>query len=203
MGSTSSRAPSTYSNSQMAALSDNGLVDGMPMSNWLFERHAFIVGRIPIRSEELANKTGINAMVKIYDQMTACTWSNNIKTILSNAAFDSCVSDIRSELCDMNSGPNRQPSTIDAPSSEHVESIARRISILLHAIKGARSCDDVAQSHGANEADRRQEWASLLLNFFQPVAKQRDVLLQGVAQVVPLNISAAATGTYSEIRDGN
>ncbi|KAG2129723.1 uncharacterized protein EDB93DRAFT_1234411 [Suillus bovinus] len=178
MGSTSSRAPSACSNSRLAALADNGLVDGLSMSNWLFERHAFTVGRIPIRSKELASETGINAMVNIYDQMTAFTWSNDIKTILSDAAFDSCVSDIRSELIDTNGGPDRQPSTIDAPSLKDVEFIARRISMLLHAVKGARSCDDVAQLHGADEADRRHEWDSLLLNFFQPVPKQRDVLLE-------------------------
>ncbi|KAG2129702.1 uncharacterized protein EDB93DRAFT_1234381 [Suillus bovinus] len=178
MGSTSSRAPSAYSNSQFAALSDNGLVDGVSMSNWLFERHAFTVGRIPIRSEELASETRINAMVKIYDQMTGFTWSNDIKTIVGLQTFDSCVSDIRSELLDTNGGPDRQPSAIDAPSLKDVEFIARRISMLLHAVNGARSCDDVAQLHGANEADRRHEWESLLLNFFQPVPKQRDVLLE-------------------------
>ncbi|KAG1836825.1 hypothetical protein DFJ58DRAFT_817505 [Suillus subalutaceus] len=176
--STSSRAPSPYPNSQFAALSDTGLKDKVSISNWLFERHAFTVARIPVRSEELANKTGINAMIKIYDQMTAFTWSDNIKTILSNAEVDSFVSTTRSELCDRNSDPNCQSSTIDAPSPEDVKFISCRISALLHAVKGARRCDDVAKLHGANEADRRHEWDALLLNFFQPVLGQRDVLLE-------------------------
>ncbi|KAG1855963.1 hypothetical protein F4604DRAFT_1590554 [Suillus subluteus] len=176
--STSSRAPSPYPNSQFAALSDTGLKDSVSISNWLFERHAFTVGRIPLHSEEQANKTGINAMVKIYDEMTAFTWSDDMKTILSNAEVDSLVSTMRSELCDRNGDPNCQSSTIDAPSSEDVKFISCRISALLHAVKGARRCDDVAKLHGANEADRRHEWDALLLNFFQPVLGQRDVLLE-------------------------
>ncbi|KAG2031074.1 hypothetical protein BDR03DRAFT_986662 [Suillus americanus] len=165
--STSSRAPSPYPNLQyearfladycsmtifvprFAALSDTGLNDSVTISNWLFERHAFTVGRIPIFSEELENTTRINAMVKTYDQMTAFTWSDNIIAILLNAEVDSFVSSIRTELCNMNGGPNC-----------------------------ARQCDDIAKLHGANEADRRHEWDALLLNFFQSVLGQRDVLLE-------------------------
>jgi hypothetical protein len=95
---------------------------------------------------------------------------------LLNTEVDSFVLDIRAELCDTNGGPNSQPSIIDVPSSEDAEFISSRISILLHAVKGARQCDDIAKSHGANEADRRHEWDALLLNFFQPVLGQRDVL---------------------------
>ncbi|KAG2072981.1 hypothetical protein BDR04DRAFT_375441 [Suillus decipiens] len=80
---TSSRLPSPYSNSQFAVLSDTGLIYSMSISNWLFERNAFAVGRITIRSEELAKNTGINKMAKIYDEMTAFTWSDIIKTIVS------------------------------------------------------------------------------------------------------------------------
>jgi hypothetical protein len=69
--------------SRFAALPDTGLKDGLTISNWLFERHAFTVGRIPVFSEELANTTGINAMVETYDQMTAFTWSESIKTMVS------------------------------------------------------------------------------------------------------------------------
>ncbi|KAG1808038.1 uncharacterized protein BJ212DRAFT_1485318 [Suillus subaureus] len=176
--STSSRASSPYPNSQFAALSDTGLKDGVTMSNWLFERHAFTVGRIPVLSEELANTTGINAMIETYDQMTAFTWSDDIKTILLKAEADSSVLGIRKELCNTNGGPNCQSSTINVPSSEDVEFISCRISILLHAVQGARQCDDVAKLHGANEADRRHEWDALLLNFFRPVLDQRDVLLE-------------------------
>ncbi|KAG1814313.1 uncharacterized protein BJ212DRAFT_364751 [Suillus subaureus] len=176
--SASSRAPSPYPNSQFAALSDTGLEDGVSISNWLFERHAFTVGRIPVRSVELANRTGINAMIETYDEMTAFTWSDNIKTILSSVEVDIFVSDIRTELCNTNGNPNCQSSTINAPSSEDIEFISCRISALLYAVKGARLCDDVAKLHGANEADRRHEWDALLLNFFQPVPKQRDVLLE-------------------------
>ncbi|KAG2129704.1 uncharacterized protein EDB93DRAFT_109566 [Suillus bovinus] len=179
MGSTSSRAPSAYSNSQYGAsfLADRcSTACRCPIGCLNVMRSLSVVFQSALG--ELASETGINAMVNIYDQMTGFTWSNDIKTILSDAAFDSCVSDIRSELLDTNGGPDRQPSAIDAPSLKDVEFIARRISMLLHAVQGARSYDDVAQLHGANEADRRHEWESLLLNFFQPVPKQRDVLLE-------------------------
>jgi hypothetical protein len=86
------------------------------------------------------------------------------------------VSDIRTELCNTDGSPDCQSSTINVPSSEDAEFISSRISILLHAVNGARQCDDVAKLHGANEADRRHGWDSLLLNFFQPVFGQRDVL---------------------------
>ncbi|KAG2345373.1 hypothetical protein BDR05DRAFT_998507 [Suillus weaverae] len=167
-----------FKEEQFAALSDTGLGDGVTISNWLFERHAFTVGRIPIPSDDLGNTTKINAMVKTYDQMTAFTWSDDIKTLFSSAEADSFVSDIKAELCDMNGGPNSQSSVIDAPSSEDVEFISRRISVLLHAVKGARQCNDAAKLHGANEADRNHEWDALLLSFFQPILGQRDVLLE-------------------------
>ncbi|KAG2031345.1 hypothetical protein BDR03DRAFT_116281 [Suillus americanus] len=176
--STSSRAPSPYPNSQFAALSDTGQEDSMSISNWLFERHAFTVSRVRVQSNELANMTGINAMIETYDEMTAFTWSDNIKTILLNAAVDGFVSDIGTDLCGTKGDPNCQSSAINAPSSGDVEFISSRLSALLHAVKGARQCDDVAKLHGANEADRRHEWDALLLNFFQPVLGQRDVLLE-------------------------
>ncbi|KAG2358618.1 hypothetical protein BDR07DRAFT_1611785 [Suillus spraguei] len=176
--STSSRAPSPYPNSQFAALSDTGLDDRMTLSNWLFERHAFTVGRIPVRSEELAKKTGINTMVELYDHMTAFTWSDGIKTILSNAKVDRFVSAIRRDLCTMNGSPDCQSTPNDVPSLEDVEFISSKFSVLLHAVTSARQCDDIAKLQGANEADRRHEWDALLLNFFQPAPSQRDVLLE-------------------------
>jgi hypothetical protein len=94
---------------------------------------------------------------------------------LLNAAVDHFVSDIRLELCHTNFDPN-QSSGIDDFSLQDVEFISFRISALLHAVKGARRCDDVAKLHDANEADWRHEWDALLLNFFQPVLGQRDVL---------------------------
>ncbi|KAG2358626.1 hypothetical protein BDR07DRAFT_263557 [Suillus spraguei] len=176
--STSSRAPSPYPNSQFAALSDTGLDDSMTLSNWLFERNAFTVGRIPVRSEELAKKTGINTMVELYDHMTAFTWSDGIKTILSNVKVDRFVSGIRTDLCTMNGGPNCQSTPNDVPSLEDVEFISSKFSVLLHAVTNARQCDDIAKLQGANEADRRHEWDALLLNFFQPAPSQWDVLLE-------------------------
>ncbi|KAG1717263.1 hypothetical protein EDB19DRAFT_2048173 [Suillus lakei] len=119
-------------------------------------------------------------MVKNYDQMTAFTWSDKIKTIPRSIAL--CWTSDQNYAT--GGSPNRQSSTIDAPSSKDVPSlkdvefISTRISALLHAVKGARQCDGVAQVHGANEADRRHEWDALLLNFFQPVLGQRDVLLE-------------------------
>lgn len=61
---------------------------------------------------------------------------------------------------------------------EDVEFISCQLSALLHAVKGARRCDDVAKLRGANKVDRRREWDALLLNIFQPVSNQRDVLLE-------------------------
>ncbi|KAG2070359.1 hypothetical protein BDR04DRAFT_1118400 [Suillus decipiens] len=176
--STSSHASSPYPNSQFAALSDTGLNDNVTISNWLFERNAFTVGRIPVNSDGLAKETGINTMVKIYDEMTAFTWSDKIKTILLDAEVDSFVSDIRSDLCGMNDGLSSQSSANDVPSWEDAEFIASKISLLLHIVKGARQRENIAKSHGANKADRRHEWNALLLNFFQPVPDQRHVLLE-------------------------
>ncbi|KAG2072984.1 hypothetical protein BDR04DRAFT_1152865 [Suillus decipiens] len=141
------------------AFSDTGLNDNATISNWLFERNAFTVGRIPVNSDGLAKKTGINAMVKIYDEMTAFTWSDNIKAILLDAKVDSFVSDIRSDLCDMNDGPSSQSSANDVLSWEDVEFIASKVSILLHIVNRARQY-------------------ALLFYFFQPVPDQRDVLLE-------------------------
>jgi len=54
------------------------------MSNWLFERNAFTVGRIVIPSNDSrAEDSGINAMVEIYDQMTAFTWSDAVQRKVS------------------------------------------------------------------------------------------------------------------------
>ena len=59
---------------------------------------------------------------------------------------------------------------------QDVEFISARLSALLHAVQGARSCDGVAKLYGANEAERRHEWDALLLNFFEPAPGRRDVL---------------------------
>ncbi|KAG1765235.1 hypothetical protein EDD22DRAFT_951225 [Suillus occidentalis] len=93
-----------------------GLGDEASISNWLLERHACTIGRIKIKSE-LANKTEINAMVDLYDQMTASTMSKDIKDILSVAKVDSSVSDIRSELCDTKGDPNCQSNETNVLSS--------------------------------------------------------------------------------------
>jgi hypothetical protein len=53
------------------------------MSNWLFERSAFTVGRIEISPNNSTatwtrRESGINDMIKIYDQITGFTWSSNM-----------------------------------------------------------------------------------------------------------------------------
>jgi hypothetical protein len=54
------------------------------MFNWLFERNAFTVGRIAIPPEDsLAEDSGINAMIEIYDQTTAFTWSDAVQRKVS------------------------------------------------------------------------------------------------------------------------
>jgi hypothetical protein len=53
------------------------------MSNWLFERHACTIGRIEVSSKALENKDEINAMVELYDEMTAFTWPGEIKNAVS------------------------------------------------------------------------------------------------------------------------
>ncbi|KAG0703486.1 hypothetical protein DFH29DRAFT_441140 [Suillus ampliporus] len=175
--STSSRAPSRYPNSKFAALSDGGLVDDISISNWLFERHAFSVGRISLPSTQPEHESGINELVQIYDQMTAFTWSEEVQTILSDRTVDSSVLDVRSELFATAASRNRQSSAINIPL-EDIKFISSRLSALLHAVKGARDCEGGAKLYGANEADRRHEWDALLMNFFQPVPGQRDVLLE-------------------------
>jgi hypothetical protein len=87
------------------------------------------------------------------------------------------VQQIREELCDTNDGPNCQSSETDSSSLEDVEFISSRLSALLHAVNGARNRNVVAKSSGANEADRRHEWDSLLLNFFQSVAKEQHAFV--------------------------
>jgi hypothetical protein len=94
------------------------------------------------------------------------------RTQLSDAEVDSSLSDIRKDLPNTNDDPNSQ----SVLSSEDIKFISSRLSAPLHAVKGARCCSDVTKLRGVNEADRRHEWDALLLNFFQPVADQRDVL---------------------------
>ncbi|KAG2756650.1 hypothetical protein P692DRAFT_20868302 [Suillus brevipes Sb2] len=164
------------SNSQFTGLSDNGLGDKASISNWLFERHACTIGRIKIKSGAQANKTEINAMVDLYDQITASIGSKEIEVILSNANIDSSVSNIKKEL-KTNAGHNSQSNETNVLSPDDIEFISSRLSALLHAVKGACSCDD-AKLRGVNEAFRRHEWDALLLNFFEPFTGRRDVLLE-------------------------
>ncbi|KAG0696443.1 hypothetical protein DFH29DRAFT_879354 [Suillus ampliporus] len=160
----------------LAGLSDAGLVDVLTVSNWLFERMAFTVGRISLPKEP-QHESAINEMVQTYDQMTAFAWSDQVQTILSDSTVDSSVLDVRSELLATDANLIRQSSTINIPL-EDAQYISARLSALLHAVKGARDCEGVAKLHGANEIDRRHEWDALLLTFFQPVPGQRDVLLE-------------------------
>jgi hypothetical protein len=131
-------------------------------------------------------------MIDLYDQMTALTTSKDIEDIVSRrdcfyykfslrctqlsvAKVDNSVSDIRSELCDTNGDPNYQSNETNILSSEDIKFISSQLSALLHAVKGARRCND-AKWHGVHEANRRHEWDALLLNFFQPSTDKRDVL---------------------------
>jgi hypothetical protein len=59
---------------------------------------------------------------------------------------------------------------------EDIKYISARLSAMLHAVQGARDCEELAALYGANEAERRHEWDALLLKFFQPIAGRRDVL---------------------------
>jgi hypothetical protein len=57
-----------------------------------------------------------------------------------------------------------------------IKFISSRLAVLLHAVEMALSCDDNAKSRGANEADRRHQWDSLLINFFKPDEERLDVM---------------------------
>ncbi|KIK37733.1 hypothetical protein CY34DRAFT_444009 [Suillus luteus UH-Slu-Lm8-n1] len=96
------------SDSRFTSLSDNGLCDKASISNWLFERHAYTIGRIKIAYETLANKTKINAMVDLYDQITASIGSKGIKVILSNAKVDGYLLKIKEEINTKNAGHNSE-----------------------------------------------------------------------------------------------
>ena len=54
------------------------------MSNWLFERCAFTVGRIVISpGGNLAMDSGVNEMIQVYDAITAFTWSDDVRPTVS------------------------------------------------------------------------------------------------------------------------
>ncbi|KAG1717689.1 hypothetical protein EDB19DRAFT_1864303, partial [Suillus lakei] len=93
----------------------------------------------------------------------------------------SSVSDIRSELCRTVAVPTCSQrdrcSLVDVPTLKDVEFIQPEFCTVAHR-KRRPPCDGVAKVQGANEADRRHEWDALLLNFFEPVLGQRDVLLE-------------------------
>ncbi|OJA16885.1 hypothetical protein AZE42_08501 [Rhizopogon vesiculosus] len=175
------KSSSRLSNSVFAAKSDAGLVEEVNVSNWLFERNAFTVGRIAISPDsELAKESGVNEMIEVYDAVTAFTWSDAIRPILSRSDIDSSVLGVRNELFDKydeNVPSTTMEFTITMPQDD-VEFISTRLSALLHAVQGACDCEGIAALHGANEAERRHEWDALLLQFFRPVPGQRDVLLE-------------------------
>jgi hypothetical protein len=162
------------------------------VSNWLFERNAFTVGRIAIPFDSpLAEESGINEMIKIYDAVTAFTWSDVVRSTVSPRGFfyaisyyvvqlskfdiDSSVLGVRDELFEKYSDNELSTTTITMPP-EDIAFISTRLSALLHAVQGARNCEGITALHGANEAEHRHEWDALLLQFFRPVPGQRDVL---------------------------
>ncbi|OJA12721.1 hypothetical protein AZE42_02880, partial [Rhizopogon vesiculosus] len=172
------KSSSRLSNSVFAAKSDVGLVEEVNISSWLFERNAFTVGRIAIPLDSpLAEESGINEMIKIYDAVTAFTWSDVVRPTLSKFDIDSSVLGVRDELFEKYSENEPSTTTITMPP-EDIAFISARLSALLHAVQGARDCEGIAALHGANEAERRHEWDALLLQFFRPVTGQRDVLLE-------------------------
>ncbi|OJA11657.1 hypothetical protein AZE42_08379 [Rhizopogon vesiculosus] len=170
------KTPSRYSNSVFAAASDAGLVKRPTISNWLFERNAWTVGRIAILHPDRLD-SGINEMIKIYDEITGFTWSDAVETMRSVIELDTTVLGVRDRLFEEDHPSPDTESAIEMPK-EDVEFISARLSALLHAVQGARDCEGIAALHGANEAERRHEWDALLLKFFQPVAGERDVLLE-------------------------
>ena len=81
---------------------------------------------------------------------------------------------VRKKLLESHANGNHQ-SAIQMPV-KNVEFISARLSALLHAVQGTSDCEGIANSHGANEAERRHEWDALLFKFFQPIVGKRDVL---------------------------
>ncbi|KIK36324.1 hypothetical protein CY34DRAFT_527904 [Suillus luteus UH-Slu-Lm8-n1] len=71
------------------------------------------------------------------------------------------------------------------------------------ATENALSLDDNAKSPGANEADRRHEWDSLLINFFKPDENRVDVLLErqlNLARNMSADDSSCATSTMAILK---
>ena len=97
-------------------------------------------------------------------------------TQLSDSDIDNSVLGVRKEVFEIYTTKDHSSTITITMPTEDAKFISARLSALLHTVQGARDCERITASHGANEAERRHEWDALLLKFFQPIAGRRDVL---------------------------
>ncbi|KAH7905544.1 hypothetical protein BJ138DRAFT_1228738 [Hygrophoropsis aurantiaca] len=148
------------------ALSDSGLDDRPSISNWLYERKAFTVGRIKLPPNE-AEAQDINQKIELYDRMTDLRWPEAWTDLDNLPPVDRSVEKLREELFNLHSehiANSGQSTPVMAAEDENV--VFDRLSVLLHATEGAYTRWMAAHKRSSNEAERRHDWDALLLKFY-------------------------------------
>ncbi|KAH7923387.1 hypothetical protein BV22DRAFT_1093049 [Leucogyrophana mollusca] len=167
-------------NSVFASLTDSGLDSDLSISNWLFERGAFTVGRIKLPGET-AEEKDINEKIAFYDEMTAFSWPDSWKSEKELPAVDKDMETYRTNL--FGGYLLNRNSISGSPGDDDTDFISNRLSALLGVTHCAYSREAASNDRSANEAERRNPWDVLFTRFYMLQIKHNynnffDVLLE-------------------------
>ncbi|KAH7923386.1 hypothetical protein BV22DRAFT_1093046 [Leucogyrophana mollusca] len=167
-------------NSVFATMTDTGLDNDLSISNWLFERGAFTIGRIRLPGET-AEEKDINEKIAFYDEMTAFSWPDSWKSEKELPAVDKDMETYRTNLFE---GYLLNRNSISGSlGDDDTDFISNRLSALLGITHGAYSREAASNDRSANEAERRNPWDVLFTRFYMLQTKHSynnffDVLLE-------------------------
>ncbi|THH13655.1 hypothetical protein EW146_g6587 [Bondarzewia mesenterica] len=191
-----SEAPSIYSCSTFAQQNANDVTDDtLTINTWMFERKVCTIGRILLKEKE-PDCLEINAMIKIYNDMTEFYWPAGWKTEVSdvNAAFvPSCSFEVQNDLPQVDATlqhlrddvfrQHDEARAAKAPGDLDpvvVDIVSKRLSSILLASAGAYTHQVASKGRNVYEVEWRHNWDALLYRFYAASADavSTDVLLE-------------------------
>ncbi|OBZ67504.1 hypothetical protein A0H81_12700 [Grifola frondosa] len=156
---------SAISSSSLGNRPNRGLLESLTISTWLFERGVLLIARamMPGLSKE---EIEINAMVELYNKMTAFVWPATWNAPGNLPDTDLCLDSVKACLFDTKKNCRSEVATLSEDLTMIMES---RLSALLYS--SASSCRRLLQfkSPGGlplNEGECRLDWDNVALHFF-------------------------------------
>ncbi|EGO28978.1 hypothetical protein SERLADRAFT_456299, partial [Serpula lacrymans var. lacrymans S7.9] len=155
--SSSKKSNTDLSNSSFAMKSENGLDEELSITNWLFDRRAFTIGRILLTS--FAHNPGlqakeINEKITFYDETTKFCWPSSWKTLSDLPGTDLSIEGHRKILFVNYNNYVQAGNEVPDLETKIMELLSSRFSSMLSSSDGAYTRALAAAKRNSNEAER-------------------------------------------------